>query len=42
MDDPIFVPAHGLAMALRRREVSSSEVVGSLLLSGNINPKIVQ
>jgi amidase len=31
MDDPIFVPAHELATAIRRREVSSSEVVDAHL-----------
>ncbi len=31
MDDPIFAPAHELATAIRRREVSSSEVVDAHL-----------
>ena len=31
MDDPIFVPACELAMAIRRREVSSSEIVDAHL-----------
>jgi amidase len=31
MDDPIFVPAYELAMAIRRREVSSSEIVDAHL-----------
>ncbi len=31
MDDPIFAPAHDLATAIRRREVSASEVVGAHL-----------
>src|SRR5919112_928777 len=31
MEDTIFVPAHELAMAIRRREVSSSEVVDAHL-----------
>jgi amidase len=31
MDDPIFVPAHELATAIRRRDASSSEVVDAHL-----------